>query len=362
MKKLDKYIFKKYITTFLFVVLIFTMIAVIIDFSEKVENFVEEDCTISEITIDYYLGFIPYINSLLLPLYALISVIFFTSRMANNSEIISILNAGVSFNRLLVPYMSAALLIVCFHLVANHFIVPIGNKSRLDFEHTYIWKHSDKGKTNKVHMFLGDNKKVFIRYFNKKEKVGHDFRIESFSPEGKLISYLEAKECRWQNDKENWRLKNYQIRSFNGMRETFLHNRNETIDTTLNLIPEDFVRFTNQKEMMDSPALLKFIEAEKNRGLSNTKLFEIEYHRRTSDPITIFILTLIGVAVAARKVRGGMGMHLAIGIAVGAIYIFLSKFSVTFASNSNFPTILGVWIPNIIFGTIGLFLAARAQK
>jgi len=146
------------------------------------------------------------------------------------------------------------------------------------------------------------------------------------------------------------------------MKESFRYEKNKTIDTTLNLIPEDFVRFTKQKEMLDSPALLKFIEAEKNRGLSNTNFFEIEFHRRTSDAITIFILTLIGVAVASRKVRGGMGIHLAIGIAVGAIFIFLSKFSVTFAANSNFPTILGVWIPNLIFGAIGLFLAAKAQK
>ena len=362
MKKLDKYIFNKYITTFLFVVLIFTLIAVVIDFSEKVENFVEEDCTIGEIIVDYYLGFIPYINSLLLPLYALIAVIFFTSRLANNSEIISILNAGVSFNRLLRPYMIAALLIAGFHFIANHFIVPRGNKSRLDFEHKYIWKHSDRGKNNKVHMFLEDDKKIYIRYFNKKEKVAHDFRIENFSPEGKLLSYLEAKECRWEKDLKKWRLKNYKIRSFDEMNETFYTDKNTPIDTVLNLIPEDFVRFTNQKEMLVSPELTKFIEAEKDRGLSNTKLFEIEFHRRTSEPVTILILTLIGVAVAARKVRGGMGLHLAIGIGVGAIFIFLSKFSVTFAANSNFPTILGVWIPNIIFGTIGLFLAANAQK
>jgi len=201
MKKLDKYIFNKYITTFLFVVLIFTMIAVVIDASEKMEKFVEEDCTLGEIGV-YYIGFIPHINSLLLPLYSLISVVFFTSRLANNSEIISVLNAGVSFNRLLMPYMAAALLIVSFHLVANHFFVPKANTWRLDFEYKYIKKNSDRGKTNRVHMFLADNKKVYIRYFNKKEKVGHDFRIENFSPEGKLLSYLDAKECRWQEETE----------------------------------------------------------------------------------------------------------------------------------------------------------------
>ena len=363
MNILDKYIFFKYTKTFLFVVLIFTMIATIIDFSEKVENFVEEDCTVYEIIFDYYMGFIPYINSLLLPLYALIAVIFFTSRLANNSEIISILNAGVSFWRLLAPYMAAASVIVFFHLFANHFLVPWGNKSRLDFEHTYIWKNSDKGKTNKIHMFVEENKKIFIRYYNKKQKVGHDFRITTYTPDGKLKQYLEAKECRWQEDTQKWRLKNYSTRSFDGMRETFTaQNKKETIDTTLNLMPQDFVRFLNQKEMLDSPQLLSFIDAERDRGLSNTKLFEVEFFRRTSEPITIFIVTLIGVAIAARKVRGGIGLHLAIGIGLGAIFIFLSKFSVTFATNSNFPTLLGVWIPNIIFGAIGIILAKRAQK
>ena len=339
------------------------MIAVIIDCSEKIENFIEEPCTAGEIIFNYYAGFIPYINSLLLPLYALVAVIFFTSRLANNSEIISIFNAGASFKRLMVPYMAAASVIVLFHLTANHFLVPWGNKSRLDFEHAYIWKNSDKGKTNKIHMFLQDDKKIYIRYFNKKQKVGHDFRIESYNAEGKLASYLEAKECRWQEDSKKWRLENYTVRSFNGLKETILiEDKKKTIDTLLNLIPEDFVRFQNQKEMLASPQLLAFINAERNRGLSNTKLFEVEFHRRTSEPVTIFIVTLIGVAIAARKVRGGVGLHLAIGIGLGAIYIFLAKFSVAFATNSNFPTLVGVWIPNIVFGAISLLLVSKAQQ
>jgi lipopolysaccharide export system permease protein len=212
-------------------------------------------------------------------------------------------------------------------------------------------------------MFLEENTKIFIRYYNKKQKVGHDFRITTYTPDGKLQKYLEAKECRWQEDTGKWRLKNYSTRSFNGMKETFTNqDKRETIDTLLNLMPADFVRFLNQKEMLDSPQLLSFIKAEKDRGLSNTKLFEVEFYRRTSEPVTIFIVTLIGVAIAARKVRGGIGIHLAIGIGLGAIFIFLSKFSVTFATNSNFPPLLGVWIPNIIFGLLGFLLASRAQK
>lgn len=362
MKKIDKYIFMKYITTFLFVVLILTMIASIIDFSEKVENFIEEDCTINEIIFDYYFGFWPYINSLLLPLYALISVIFFTSRLAFNSEIISILNAGVSFYRLLMPYLAAACLIAAVHLIGNHFIVPQGNKSRLDFEHKYVWKNNDKGKTKNVHMFLNERQKVYIRYYSKKDSTAHDFTIERFDENLHLESYLHADKARWVDSTKKWRLKNYERRFFSGNREKFSVNKKGSIDTLLNLVPEDFVRFLNQKEMLASPELKRFIKAEQHRGVSNTRIYEIELYRRTSEPITIIILTIIGVAIAARKVRGGIGLHLAIGIGLGAIFIFLSKFSVTFAASNNIPSLLGVWIPNIVFSMVAVYLVSKAQK
>ena len=352
----------KYITTFLFVVLIFTMIASIIDFSEKAKNFIEEPCTWDEILVDYYFGFWPYINALLLPLYALISVIFFTSRLATDSEIISILNAGVSFKRLLMPYMAAASLIAGVHLLANHFVVPIGNKSRLDFEHAYIWKHSDKGKTKNVHMFLGDREKVYIRYFSKKDSTAHDFRIEKFDEDLQLISYLHADKATWVDSTKKWRLRNYEQRTFRKTKEKFAVFKNKSIDTLLNLTPEDFVRFQNQKEMLASPELRYFIEAERGRGVSNTRIYEVELYRRTSEPITIIILTIIGVAIAARKVRGGIGLHLAIGIAIGAVFIFLSKFSVTFAVNNTLPPMIGVWMPNIVFAGVAAYLMSKAQR
>lgn len=361
MKTLDRYIFWKYIQTFLFTMLIFTMIASIIDFSEKVENFIKEPCTREQIFFDYFINWVPYINSLLVPLYALISVIFFTSRLAYNSEIISILNAGISFRRLMLPYLMAGSVIAGFHLYANHFLVPIGNKSRLDFEHKYIWKHSDHGKTKDVHMFIGDSTKVYIRFYSKQDTSARDFRIEEFSGES-LVWMLKAEEAEWLGPPNRWRLKNYEIRSFDGEKENLILGRRKNIDTTLNLVPEDFVRYSNQKEMLASPELVEFIEAEKDRGLSNTKNFEIELHRRTAEPFTVLILTLIGMAVASRKVRGGMGLHLAIGIGLGALFIFLSKFSVTFATNQTFPPILGVWFPNIMFGVVAIWLMGKAQK
>ncbi|MEL6863650.1 MAG: LptF/LptG family permease [Bacteroidota bacterium] len=361
LKILDRYIIKKYIFTFLFTVMIFTMISMIIDFSDKVEDFIEEPVTIRQILVDYYLNYILYINGLLIPLYALISVIFFTSRMAYNSEVISMLNAGISFRRLMLPYLVAGSLIAGFHLLSNHFLIPLGNKTRLDFEHTYIWKYSDKGKTNDVHLFVSPDTKVYIKYYRKRDTSARDFRIEQVV-DNKLVYLLKAKRAEWIGLPSRWRLHNYEIRTFDGSEETVELGQGKYIDTTLNLRPEDFIRYQNHKEMMDTPSLKAFIKNERTRGIGNTKVYDIEKYRRTSEPFTILILTVIGLAVASRKVRGGMGLHLALGVAIGATFIFLSRFSIVFASNESLSPFLGVWIPNIIFSVVALLLVRNAQK
>lgn len=358
---LDRYILKKFLSTFLFTVFIFTLIAVVIDFSDKISDFVEEDCTWSEVFFDYYVNWIPYIISQLVPLYVLIAVIFFTSRMAYDSEIISILNAGVSFRRMMMPYLVGSVLITGFHLFAYHYLVPIGNKSRLDFEHAYIKKNSDKGKTDNIHMFISPDEKTFIRRYKKKDTLALDLRLEQFK-NNEMVKLVKAKKARWMGKPNRWQLSDYEIRTFNGRKESILTGYGEKMDTTINIYPQDFVRYANQKEMMTSTELQGFIDMERARGLGNTKVFEIEVHKRTSEPIASIILTLIGMAVAARKVRGGMGLHLAIGIATGAIFIFLSKFSKTFATNEDLPALIGVWIPNIIFFVIAMILISKAQK
>lgn len=341
--------------------MIFSLISMIIDFSEKVDDFIEESCTMHEIFFDYYVNFVLWINGLLWPLYALIAVIFFTSRMAYNSEIISIFNAGVSFKRFLFPYMVGATVIASLHLLANHFLIPIGNKARLDFEHTYVWKHNDKGKTSDVHMFIGPDTKAYIRFYKKTDSLARNLRIERFEDD-QLVYLLQAESAKWIGPPNKWRLRNYEVRTFDGLDETILLKDKATLDTTFNFYPADFVRFLNQKEMLATGKLIAFIKQEKARGVGNTKAYEIELHRRTADPFTIFILTLIGTAVAARKVRGGMGFHLALGIGIGAIFIFLSRFSTTVATNDNLSAFIGVWIPNIGFSLIALYLVIKAQK
>jgi len=361
LKKLDKYIIRKYLSSFFFVVLICSLIAISIDFSEKIDDFIEDSAPIKEIIFNYYMNFVIWINGLLWPLFTLIAVIFFTSRLANNSEVLSILNAGVSFRRLCRPYLIAASLITGILLISNHFIIPYGNKVRLDFEHTYIWKHSDKGKANDVHFFIGPDTKVYIKFWKKKSATAQTFHLEKIV-DNKLTYLMKANKAEWKGPPNNWRLHDYQIRTFDENNETFVNGKGMEMDTTLNLKPEDFVRYLNHKEMMDTPELSKFIVEERGRGSGNTKNYEVELHRRTADPFSIIILTLIGLSIAGRKVRGGIGLHILIGLIIGGLYIFLSRFSSIFAENNRIPTLLGVWVPNIIFGIVAIIMMFRAQK
>lgn len=358
---LDRYIIKKFLGTFLFVVLIFSLIAVIIDFSQNVEEFIDEQLPAGQVIKEYYLNFILFINGLLWPLFAMISVIFFTSRMAYNSEIISILNAGVSFRRIMWPYLVGAGVIAVTHLMLNHFVIPVSNKTRLDFFHSYIMKESDKGQTRDIHMFIEPDVKIYVRDYFKRDSSARQFRIETLK-DNKLVKFVEASEARWKGKPNKWQLSNYEIHSFEGDQETIKVGGREKLDTFFNLAPKDFVRYDDTREMIPSHRLNAFIDEEKQRGIGNTKLYEIELHRRTADPFTILIVTIIGMAVASRKVRGGMGFHLALGIALGAIFIFVAKFSITIATNEALSAFAGVWIPNLAFMIVALVLIMRAQK
>ena len=202
---------------------------------------------------------------------------------------------------------------------------------------------------------------AYIKYYRKQDSTARDIQIEKFDGND-LVYMLKARTAKWLSPPNNWRLKNYEIRTFDGLNETLFVDKKNNLDTTLNITPADFVEFINQKEMMTTKELLNFIDNQKKRGAGNTKTYEVQLHKRTSEPISIIILTIIGMAVAARKVRGGIGLHLAVGVGLGASYIFLSKFSNTFATNESLPAILGVWIPNIIFGCIAFYLVKNAQK
>jgi lipopolysaccharide export system permease protein len=359
MKLLDKYLVRKYLSTVFFVLLIVTMISVAIDVSDKVQSFISRTCTLKEIVLTYYPGFMIHMTGLLLPIYTLIGVVFFTSRLAFNAEILSILNAGVSFKRLLQPYLIAGCVVALLHLTINHFIAPIFNKSRLWFEHTYVWLDQDKGKTSNVHTLVGSNIKAYIRGYNKASKTASGLRLEHFEG-NRVFSILDADVATFKSEPNRWELNNYTVRTFDGLRESY-KKYNTPLDTAINLTPQDFVYFHNQNEEMTTPELYSVIARDRERGAFN-RSYEIEVHRRTADAFTNIILTVIGLAIAGRKVRGGMGLHVAIAVGIGAVFVLLSKFSSSFASSGSIPVALGMWIPNLIFIVVAILAARSAQK
>ncbi len=359
LKTIDRYIIRKFLSTFFFLALIFSLIAIVIDFSEKIDDYMEEDIPISGLLGDYYLNYIPYINGLLWPLFSLIAVIFFTSRMAYNSEIISVYNAGASFFRMMVPYLAAAGLIAGLHYMGNHYIIPEGNKSRIDFENTYIWKHNYENKSKHIHIFLNETDKLYFRRFQIKDSTGIDMTLEKMI-DGKLVSKLNAQRASWNTEKQSWSLKNYRIRNIGPIKETLIQG--SELDTVLAVVPGDLARRDNLKESMTTNELIEYIDSERKRGIGNVQKFEVERYRRSADPFSIIILTIIGMAIASRKVRGGMGLHLALGAGLGGTFIFLSKFSTTFSINAGLPAEIGVWVPNIIFSVVTIILIFKAQK
>lgn len=359
--KLDRYIIRKYLSTFFFAVLIFSMVSAIIDWSEKVERFIESDISKMEIVFGYFPTFLLFILGLLWPMLSLIAVIFFTSRMANNSEIISILNAGVSFRRLLRPYLVAASFLTLLYLVGIHFVIPRANDYRMWIDREYFSRNRDNGKTRNVHMFVAPNTKVYINFWRKRDSTARDFRLESFR-DGELVALTKARTATWVGPPNRWRLTGYEIRTFDGPRETFVNGLGKSLDTLVSLEPADFIDYRDQHTSLTTPNLVAYIQKQKSRGAGNVRRYEVELARRTAEPFTVFILTLIGVAVAGRKVRGGIGIQLAMGMLIGALFVFLSRFSATISESTGLPVLLGMWMPNLIFLGAAFYFIRTAQK
>jgi lipopolysaccharide export system permease protein len=358
---LDRYIIKKYLVTFFFAAFLFTLIAVVIDVSENIENIIESGVDAKTVITGRYITFIPWINGILWPLFALLAVVFFSSRMAKNSEIVATLSAGISFTRLLRPYLITGLFLATIHFIGNHIYIPRANKTFINFENTYLSKGNVKTKTDDIHIFLGPESKVFIRNYRRSDTTMRGVFLENFV-DGRLATLIKAERMAWADTPSVWTLSDYEIRHFDKEEESIIVGKGASFDTLLTLYPEDFVRYKNQREMMTSKELREFIAHERAKGLGKARSMVTELHRRNADPFTIIVLTLMGAAVAARKVRGGVGVHLAIGVSIGALYIVLSRFSITFANQLSLPIAISVWLPNIIFSIVAVILIARAQK
>lgn len=361
LKRLDKYLIGNYLKAFGFTVLIFTLIATIVNFSEMVQRFIDNEVPWGSVAVDYYLWYIPYINAQLVPLYALIACIFFTSRLAGNAEVLSMLNAGMSLSRIARPYVISAAVIATVGLLLNHVIVPYGNAHRLAFERDVLNREKDLGRHSEVHMFIAPGSKVYVRYYAKKDSIARDIRLENYDGP-RLVSMLSASRAEWRGEDSTWRFHNSNFRTFDGLDETFVEYRRKALDTTLALLPSDFIRYKYEKDQLSTGGLMRHIRKERDRGVGNTRAFEVERDKRTAEPLSVFVLTLIGLAIAGRKTRGGMGINLVSGLTLGLVFVFLSRFSHTLANSAAVPTWVGVWTPNVLFAGVAALLLSRAQR
>jgi lipopolysaccharide export system permease protein len=359
LKILDEYVIKKFLGTFFFAILLIVMIAVIFDFSEKIDDFIEKNAPFNAVIFDYYLNFIPYFAVLFMPLFTFVAVIYFTSRMAYNTEIIAILSSGVSFNRLLLPYFISATIIAIFSFLLNNFVIPDSTKEMLAFEELYYKNKPATFTKINIHRQIEPGVIIYLESFNTYNNYGRKFSIEKFE-KGHLVSKLLSDDIRWDSTKNKWTVRNYYIRSYEGANQTI--TKGVTVDTTLRITPEEFKRRDNAIQAMDLKELNEYIASQKMQGSSNIELSLVEKYKRFSVPFSTFILTLIGVSVSSRKAKGGIGMHIGIGLMLSFSYILFMQFSTQFAIGGEFNPLLAVWIPNIIFAFIALLLYRLAPK
>jgi len=361
LKKLDRYIIGKYLKTFFFVVILFSMVSVVIELAERIERILESELSWDIIAFDYFLPFIPWINSILWPLYALIAVIFFTSRIAANLEVISIFNSGTSFYRFLVPYIICAIFLGGLHYVAKNYVVPNASKKRLAIYNKHFSRNKEISMNRDIHVFLNPQQKAYFNYYNKRDSTGSQFRLELLE-NGRLLEMIKAEKIALVKPPNHWQIRNYEHFNFRKGEESYTKHVPGTLDTVLNLEHSDFIRYVNENEMLTTPEINQIIKRGVERGVSNARIYRIEKQQRLAEPFTLLILTLIGVALAARKTRGGLGLNLALGMIIGAMYILFAKFAHTIATSEDIPITLGVWLPNIVFGLVAAILIVKAQK
>ncbi len=351
LKTIDYYIIKKFLGTFFYTIALIISIAMVFDISENLDDFISKDVPVKAIVFDYYLNFIPYFANLFSALFTFIAVIYFTSKMAYNSEIIAILSSGVSFKRLMLPYMVSALVIALFSYTLGNYIIPPANKERVDFRNTYINTRRAGSEAN-IHRQLSPGVFIYLKSYNTTNDVGYKFTIEKFV-DRKLVSKLTSDYIKWDREHKKWTIHNYMIRDIDGYNETI--TTGSKIDTTLNMVPDDYRVVRDIVETMSLPILNKEIQDLKLRGVNTTE-FEIEKHKRRSQPFSAFILTLIGASLASRKVKGGLGLHLGFGILFAFSYIMFMQVSTVFAVSGSVTPAIAVWIPNIIFGAIAAYI------
>ena len=358
-KKLDLYIVKKFMGTF-FVALIFMIgIVIIFDISEKIDNFVAKEAPLKAIIFDYYMNFIPYFMNMFSSLFVFLTVIFFTSKMAQNSEIIAILSGGVSFHRLMVPYMFSAAVICVLSLVLNLYVIPTANETRLRFENQYVKTRSNLA-TRDVHYQIGPSTFVYVESFSTWNNTAYKFSLEEIK-DNKLVSKLEAETAVWDSTLGGWNLKKYFIRDYTDELEDHIKSGKQ-MDTVIALTIDDFYMNKLTVQRLPEKQLNQLIKTQEMRGDSNIIYAQIEKHTRWSMPFSVFILTIIGVSLSSKKKRGGIGWNLAIGIALSFSYILFQRFSQMFVITGAMPPGIAIWTPNMLYAIIAVFIYRWAPK
>lgn len=355
---LDRYIIGKFLSTFVFILALFIMISVVFDFSEKIDDFLNRDAPLNEIIFDYYLNFIPYFMNLFSPLFIFISAVYFTSRMAYNTEFVAMLTAGVNFYRLLKPYFIVSLILAIFSWYLTGWVIPTGNEKLIEFESKYINDPVVKGNTY-LHRQIAPDLFIYIRNYNRNDNSGSRFTLEKFDST-RLKFKIMALKITWVDTTEEWQLTNYTIRKIEGMRETLV--KGDKLNLKLPMHPRNFGRKTENIQSMDNRELSQFIKAERLRGEDLVTFYVVEKAKRTSMPAATFILVLIAFSISSRRIRGGIGLHLGIGIMIAFSYILFMQFSTIFAINGKLNPVLACWIPNILYAILGTVLVIRAPK
>jgi len=357
LKRIDWYIIKQYLGTFAFIIVLIISITVVFDINEKIEHFLKPEVTVSEIVFDYYVNFIPYFIGLFSPLFTFIAVIFFTSRLADRSEIIAMLSNGISFNRLILPYMISATIIATGNYVLSAYVIPKANVTRIEFQNTYI-KNMKVEYARNIQLEVEPGIVAYFDNYQASSSMGYRFSLDHF--EGKeLVSRLIASSIKYDSLYQ-WTIIDYIIRDFDGMHERITHGNRK--DTTLTFIPSDFLISVSDCETMTSPELAKHIRRQKQRGIGNIQTFEIEYHQRYATIMSFFVLTIIGLSLSSRKIRGGMGLNLGIGLGLTFSYVLFSKISSTFAISGLVSPMVAVWIPNILYVFITIYVYRKAPR
>ncbi|MBS1604893.1 MAG: LptF/LptG family permease [Bacteroidetes bacterium] len=363
LKLLDRYILKKFLGTFVFTMLVITVIAVVIDWSEKADDFVRSGLTGWQLIMLYWIGFIPFIMSMIYPLMVFIAVIYFSSKMAGRSEFIAILAGGVRYNRMLRPFIIGSVFLSLIFWLASQYWVPRANEIRTDFQAVYVDRNSsyngDPYRNNNFYLRVDPSTFVGFRYYDTVNKSASNFFLQRVK-DNEVVYNVRAETVRWDPQKKDWRLTGVIERHIDGVKESL--SKMDSMHINLNVQPRELRRDDYLKDKLTTPELHQFIHMEEVRGTEGLNTYKVELYHRDATPFSVIIMALIGAILATRKIRGGSGLHLAVGIVTAAIFVVMDKFAVTFSTKGSLPPMLAAWLPNIIFSGVAGILYMRAPK